>query len=245
MPEYVDAADLPDAERIKALRELHADLRTPHPSLVETKPKGGTNLSYVGHAAVTEMLLRHDPLWHWSPLGYDENGSPVLDRNAEGRPTGMWIRLNIFDHARIGYGGVEPNERRSDGDLIKEIIGDGIRNAAMRFGIALNLWSKSDLESAAPEPSPQDHVLTQAKGWSKARRDKIKQVLSIRGIIDENATTFELFAEQVGNHPEVARDIEAWVKAQAAPIPEGTPAEFVANNEAKIIKDLEEIATDE
>jgi hypothetical protein len=178
-------------------------------------------------------------------VGNDDNGSPIVDRNAEGRPIGMWIRLTIFDQGRIGYGAVEPNERRSDGDLIKEIIGDGIRNAAMRFGVALNLWSKNDLESAAPAPSAQDHVLTQAKGWSKAKRDKIKQVLSIRGIIDENATTFDQFAEQVGKHPEVARDIEAWVKAQAAPIPEGTPAEFVANNEAKIIKDLEEIATDE
>jgi hypothetical protein len=240
MIEYIDSPDLPDAPRIKALRELHADLRSPHPSLVETKPKGGTNLSYVGHAAVTEMLLRHDPLWYWTPVGSDENGTPIIDRNADGRPTGMWIRLNIFDHSRIGYGGVEPNERRSDGDLIKEIIGDGIRNAAMRFGVALNLWSKSDLESAAPEPSLSDAVLTQAKGWSKTKRDKIKQVLTIRGIIDENATTFDQFAEQVGKHPEVAHDIEAWVKAQAA-APEDTPT----SNEAKIIKDLEEIATNE
>ena len=232
MPDYVDAPDLPDAERIKALRELHSDLRTPHPSLVETKPKGGTNLSYVGHAAVTEMLLRHDPLWHWTPVGCDPSGSPILDRNAEGRPIGMWIRLRIFDHSRIGYGSVEPTDRRSDGDLIKEIIGDGIRNAAMRFGVALNLWSKNDLEVAAPEASPADNVMTQAKGWSKAKRDKIKQVLTIRGIIDETATTFELFAEQVGKHPDVAQDIEAWVKAQAKP---------TEDSEAKIIADLEEI----
>ena len=42
----------------------------------------------------------------------------------------------------------------------------------------------------------------------------------------------------------MARDIEAWVKVQAKPT-EDTPAEYVENNEAKIIKDLEEIATDE
>ena len=244
MTTYVDAPDLPDAERIKALRDLHSDLRTPDPSLVETKPKGGTNLSYVGHAAVTEMLLRHDPLWHWEPVGSDLNRSPVVDRNAEGRPIGMWIRLWIFDHSRIGYGSVEPNERRTDGDLIKEIIGDGIRNAAMRFGVALNLWSKSDLETAAPAPTLIDSVMSQAKGWSKPKRDKIKQVLAIRGIIDDTATTFELFAEQVSNHPEVAADIEAWVKAQAPPT-DKTPAEHVSENETKIIKDLEEIATDE
>lgn len=227
--EYIDADDLPDAARIKALRNLHDDLRTPHPSLVETKPKGGTNLSYVGHAAVTEMLLRHDPLWHWAPVGTDENGSPIVDRNADGRPIGMWIRLWIFDQSRIGYGAVEPTDRRSDGDLIKEIIGDGIRNAAMRFGVALNLWSKNDLEVAAPEPSDSDKVLAQAKGWSKAKRDKIKADLQAHGIISD-PSTFDDFAEQVSQHPEVAADIEAWL---------------AKNNETKIIKDLEDIATDE
>lgn len=232
MIEYIDNADLPDALRIKALRDLHMELRTPPASLVETKPKGGTNLSYVGHAAVTEMLLRHDPLWHWSPVGNDDNGSPILDRNAEGRPIGMWIRLTIFDQGRIGYGAVEPNERRSDGDLIKEIIGDGIRNAAMRFGVALNLWSKSDLESAAQPPSAADLVMEQATKWTKPQRDKIKQILKAHDIINDNATTFELFAEQVSKHEAIAKDVKAWALDKEA-------------TEKKIIKDLEEIATDE
>ena len=234
-PDYIDAPDLPDAERIKALRELHNDLRTPHPSLVEQKPKGGTMLSYVGHAAVTEMLLRHDPLWSWAPLGTDMNGSPIVDRNADGRPIGMWITLTIFDQRRIGYGSVEPNDRRSDGDLIKEIIGDGIRNAAMRFGIALNLWSKNDLEVAAPEQTPQDKILAQAKGWTKAKRDKIKADLKAHGIIDD-PSNFDEFANHVAHAAKtldddlLVNDIEAWI---------------AANNEKKIIADLEEIATDE
>lgn len=234
-PDYIDAPDLPDAERIKALRELHNDLRTPHPSLVETKPKGGTNLSYVGHAAVTEMLLRHDPLWSWRPVGTDMNGSPIIDRNADGRPIGMWIYLTIFDHHRMGYGSVEPTDRRSDGDLIKEIIGDGIRNAAMRFGIALNLWSKNDLEVAAPEETAHDKVIAQAKGWTKAKRDKIKADLKTHGIIDDPAN-FEEFASSVVyaaktlNDETLVNDIEGWL---------------ATNNEKKIVKDLEEIATDE
>lgn len=235
MPDYIDAPDLPDAERIKALRDLHNELRTPHPSLVETKPKGGTNLSYVGHAAVTEMLLRHDPLWDWQPLGTTIDGAPIVDRNADGRPIGMWIVLRIFDHTRIGYGSVEPNDRRTDGDLIKEIIGDGIRNAAMRFGIALNLWSKNDLEVAAPEQKPEDKVLAQAKGWSKAKRDKIKADLTTHKIIDSPAN-FDEFAEQVVasaatlQDDTLVNDIEGWL---------------ATHNEQKITKDLEEIATDE
>lgn len=211
------------------LQDLHTALRTPHQSLVEQKPKGGTMLSYVGHAAVTEMLLRHDPLWDWRPLGMDENGSPVVDRNADGRPIGMWITLRIHGHERIGYGSVEPQDRRSDGDLIKEIIGDGIRNAAMRFGVALNLWSKNDLEEAALEPTLEEKVLEQAKGWSKAKRDKIKADLKAHGIIDA-PKSFEDFATEVAAHPEVAANIEEWL---------------AKNNETKIVKDLEEIATDE
>jgi len=232
MIEYIDSPDLPDALRIVALRDLHMELRTPPASLVEQKPKGGTMLSFVGHAAVTEMLLRHDPLWHWSPVGTDSNGSPILDRDSNGRPTGMWIKLTIFDHSRVGYGSVEVNDRKQDGDLIKEIIGDGIRNAAMRFGIALNLWSKSDLESAAQPPSTADLVMEQATKWTKPQRDKIKKILKSCAIIDDSATTFELFAEQVSKHPDVAEDIQAWANA-------------AEESEKKIIKDLEEIATDE
>ena len=37
---------------------------------------------------------------------------------------------------RIGVG---------DGKSAKECIGDAIRNAAMRFGVALDLWAKDDL----------------------------------------------------------------------------------------------------
>jgi hypothetical protein len=35
-------------------------------------------------------------------------------------------------------------------DAAKELIGDALRNAAMRFGIAINLWSKADTPASAP-----------------------------------------------------------------------------------------------
>jgi hypothetical protein len=48
----------------------------------------------------------------------------------------LWIRLTICGVTRIGVG---------DGKSLKECIGDAIRNAAMRFGMALDLWAKETL----------------------------------------------------------------------------------------------------
>lgn len=134
-----------DPERLSA---AHEQWRKPPRELVEQKPKGGTTLDYLGHAALTEILLRVDPLWRWNFVGMDENRSPIIDRDKDGRPIGMWIELVLCGHRRYGYGSVDPSSRQSDGDRIKELIGDGLRNAAMRFGIALDLWSKADLSSA-------------------------------------------------------------------------------------------------
>lgn len=134
----------PDAERLAA---AHEEWRKPPRNLVEQKPKGGTTLDYVGHAALTEILLRIDPLWRWSFVARDANGSPIIDRDANDKPIGMWLELHLLGMSRYGYGSVDPSSRQSDGDRIKELIGDGLRNAAMRFGIALDLWSKSDLSA--------------------------------------------------------------------------------------------------
>lgn len=95
------------------------------------------HLDYVGHAALTDRLLDCDPLWEWEPVAFGQNGLPVLDANG-----GLWIRLTVCGHTRLGYG--HADEKRG-GDAIKEVIGDALRNAAMRFGAALDLWHKGDL----------------------------------------------------------------------------------------------------
>ena len=90
-----------------------------------------THLDYVGHAAVTDRLLAVDPLWSWEPMALGPDGLPALDREGN-----LWIRLTIHGTTRLGVG---------DGKIAKERIGDAIRNAAMRFGVALDLWTKDDL----------------------------------------------------------------------------------------------------
>lgn len=97
------------------------------------------HLSYVGHAALTDRLLDTDPAWTWEPLSMTAEGLPVLDPFG-----GMWIKLTVCGVTRLGYGHAGEKE---GGDAIKEIIGDALRNAAMRFGAALELWHKGDLHA--------------------------------------------------------------------------------------------------
>jgi len=90
------------------------------------------HLDFVGHAATTDRLLAVDPGWTWEPMALDDAGLPALDRGGN-----LWIRLTVCGTTRLGVG---------DGKSAKECIGDAIRNAAMRFGVALDLWSKDELE---------------------------------------------------------------------------------------------------
>lgn len=95
------------------------------------------HLDYVGHAALTDRLLDVDPAWSWEPLSLDEKGLPAIDKDG-----GMWIRLTVCNITRLGYGDAQG---KTGGNAMKERIGDAMRNAAMRFGAALDLWHKGDL----------------------------------------------------------------------------------------------------
>ncbi len=56
----------------------------------------------------------------------------------------LWIKLTVCGVTRPGVG---------DGKTAKELIGDAIRNAAMRFGVALDLWAKEDLQANGAGPA--------------------------------------------------------------------------------------------
>lgn len=110
------------------------------------------HLPYVGHAALTGRLLNVDPEWAWEPLSLGPDGLPVFDRNG-----GLWIRLTVAGMTRLGYGDAQG---KGGGNAIKEAIGDALRNAAMRFGAALDLWHKGD---ALERDEPVRDWLTEAE----------------------------------------------------------------------------------
>lgn len=105
------------------------------------------HLDFVGHAGVTDRLLKVDPEWTWEPVAFDSEGAPLIQRTADGSK--LWIRLTVGGVTRYGVG------IASGFELEKQLISDAIRNAAMRFGVALDLWSKEDLghdENAGEAP---------------------------------------------------------------------------------------------
>lgn len=139
-------------ERTAELLKVLHDYGVPDPSIVGKLPKGGIQLDYVSHAEITKILLTIDPHWRWVPIAWD-NGRPAI--HVENGIATMWGELTLLGQTRLGVGSV----RADKADLDKELVGDFLRNAAMRFGIALSLWSKQEWEdnqsvSPAPKPMP-------------------------------------------------------------------------------------------
>ena len=123
------------------MSEALQKMRQPFPAhQISYLPKGGAKLAYVGHAALTDRLLDVDPAWSWEPLALDERGLPAVDEVG-----GLWIKLTVCGVTRLGYGDAGS---KKGGDAMKERIGDALRNAAMRFGAALELWHKGELHAA-------------------------------------------------------------------------------------------------
>jgi hypothetical protein len=128
----------------------------PDPSIVGKLPKRRKNpdgswgqpvyLDYVGHADITKILIEVDPLWNWEPVAW-EHGRPAITER-DGIAT-LWVRVTLLGKSMLGCGSVSASKE----DLDKELIGDALRNAAMRFGIALALWSNAEWAETDHKPT--------------------------------------------------------------------------------------------
>ncbi|MBB6172240.1 hypothetical protein HNR23_002300 [Nocardiopsis mwathae] len=120
------------------------------------------HIDFVGHADVTGRLLDVDPAWNWDFLATDDNGMPILDHDRNGNPVGLWITLTVGGITRKGYGSCPSNQA----DAVKVLIGDALRNAAMRFGVALNLWSKGE----RADPTAENAIAQGGKARRRLRK---------------------------------------------------------------------------
>jgi len=138
------------------------------------------DLDYVGHAAATDRLLQVDPEWTWEPVAFGPDGLPVFGNG------GLWIKLTICGVTRMGFGDAGG---KSGPNAVKEAIGDAIRNASMRFGVALDLWAKADLhtdraEQTATESRPAETDVVWAADWAR-RVLEADKVPVLRGLYSE------------------------------------------------------------
>lgn len=126
-----------DTTLLRAVLEQYA---VPEPSIVGTIQRSGVNLAYVSHAEITRILIEIDPNWTWEPIEW-QNGRPAV--HVVNDMATMWARLTLLGKSMVGCGTAKSNKA----DLDKELIGDFLRNAAMRFGISLSLWSKQEWDT--------------------------------------------------------------------------------------------------
>jgi hypothetical protein len=160
---YTSTARIPnkvEQNKVEELRNILKDYAKPDPSIVQQLPKGGTKLDFVGHADITRILIEIDPYWSWDPCGWN-NGRPAI--HVENGIATMWGWLTVHGKEMLGVGSVKADKM----DLDKELIGDFLRNASMRFGISLNLWTKNqwadlDGDKPKPQPAPQSKPATPA-----------------------------------------------------------------------------------
>jgi hypothetical protein len=136
----------------KALREPFPKEQIGKLPATQKRPE----LDFVGHAAVTDRLNTVAPDWSYT---IDEaKRARYVDENGVEHDGAYWIRgtMTIGGVSRPEYG---------DGSDPKEAIGNFLRRAAMRFGVAIDLWSREDLQGVSgPGTSGQGaNVLPQGR----------------------------------------------------------------------------------
>jgi len=190
-----------DDERHEALRQLAEEWWEPPADLIDTLPKGGVELRYLSHIWVRKAFQDADPDWSWEPMGFDDRGQPVVERDSQGHPVGLWIWLNLLGTRMPGYGSVEPGKR----DAIKELIGDALRNAGMRLvGGALWVKTKPKGKGVKTPRSP--------KGAGRSATPVDAAIEHLREQVDPPAPTPEEHSELAAGKAFYDRMVEAHTK---------------------------------
>ncbi|TDR30659.1 hypothetical protein [Hydromonas duriensis] len=162
------------------------------------------HIRYVGHAALTKRLLDVDPLWNWQPLVMNQDGTPRFD--AQG---GLWIELTVCGLTRLGYGHADG---KSGGNAIKETIGDALRNAAMRFGAALELWHDAQLT----QPEPVD-LQPKHEAWSNTAPTANKPAYP-QALFERNLPTWLNLIQNGQTHNSIRHKLETTYTLSTAQI---------------------------
>jgi len=157
----------------------------PEKKLISKIKRGsGLELDYVDHATVTRMLIDIDPYWEWEPMGLTEHGTPYLECDESGNPRAMWVLMTVCGRTIPAVGTIERPGAKGYGDTLKELIGDAIRNGALRFGICGGLWARGKWDEPMSAPAPKSIVnplLDELGALTADQKKQIKESLGITG----------------------------------------------------------------
>lgn len=182
------------------LSDILAKYGVPDPKIVGKLPKGNTMLDFVGHADVTKMLIEIDPNWTWEPVAFDDQGLPAY--RVENGYAHMAGWLTIHGIRRLGIGSVQHNKQ----DLLKELCSDFIRNAAMRFGICLALWTKQEWDDLGDKPAPATPVAAPKAAPKPAAKKVIETNTPAGEITEEQRRQFIAACQKAGIDPAVVAE---------------------------------------
>lgn len=182
------------------LSDILAKYGVPDPKIVGKLPKGNTMLDFVGHADVTKMLIEIDPNWTWEPVAFDDQGLPAY--RVENGYAHMAGWLTIHGIRRLGIGSVQHNKQ----DLLKELCSDFIRNAAMRFGICLALWTKQEWDDLGEKPAPATPVAAPKAAPKPAAKKVVETNTPAGEITEEQRRQFIAACNKAGIDPAVVAE---------------------------------------
>lgn len=182
------------------LSDILAKYGVPDPKIVGKLPKGNTMLDFVGHADVTKMLIEIDPNWTWEPVAFDDQGLPAY--RVENGYAHMAGWLTIHGIRRLGIGSVQHNKQ----DLFKELCSDFIRNAAMRFGICLALWTKQEWDDLGDKPAPAIPVAAPKAAPKPAAKKVVETNTPAGEITEEQRRQFIAACNKAGIDPAVVAE---------------------------------------
>lgn len=167
------------------------------------------HLAYVGHAGITMRLNEGDPDWNWRPMAVTPQGTPLITDG------GLWIWLTVLGKTIPAYGDAGSKKPPFTGSAVKELIGDAIRNGAMRFGVGTYLWSKSEKAKAeltrqgiddddegstttAPKTQPQSAPEPHGQGQGAAGGPSDAQQRLIHALAKERGLSHQQLRELAG-----------------------------------------------
>ena len=127
-----------DGHAASLLALVPARWSRPPKEMVSKLDRGkGVKLDYVGHADTTLMLIDVDPCFTYD---YHRDELGRMDIYEQGPNWVLEGTLTLFGVTRPCVGTCEKRKV----EVHKELLGDMLRNGAMRFGVATALWSKVD-----------------------------------------------------------------------------------------------------